>query len=245
MLSASAATAHSECGIRGVGVHCADALGGRDGTGDDPELLVSICEFGVRALERVFQDAERFFKNGFGNREVDVAVGGEVQRPREPGPAGSAALPRRTEGRILHAAEWPRTFGRLVRAAQRPAPWASEDGLDDGLENFFVAGAGLGSLDESGNRVTLLGRVPDVVALRWAGIGLLVGRQVCAVVYAGEIESGAATDLGGANLGVVAFDVTSVDAAAVDWPNVTVQVLDARETCSGVLAAFSEAPSEP
>jgi hypothetical protein len=125
-----------------------------------------------------------------------------------------------------------------------PPSWASEDGLDDGLENFFVAGAGLGSPDESGNRVTLLGRVPDVVALRWAGIGLLAGRQVCAVVYAGEIESGAATDLGGANLGVVAFDVTSVDAAAVDWPNVTVQVLDARETCSGVLAAFSEAPSE-
>jgi hypothetical protein len=124
-----------------------------------------------------------------------------------------------------------------------PPSWDSQEGLNDGLENFYVAGAGLGSPDDSGNRVSLLGSVPEVVALPSTGIGLLVGRRVCAVVYAGEIEAGATTDLGGANLGVVAFSVTSADAAGADWASVTVQILDARETCSGALGAFSEAPS--
>jgi hypothetical protein len=118
-------------------------------------------------------------------------------------------------------------------------------GTDEGLENFFVAGAGLGSPDESGNRVTLLGGVPDVVALRWSGLGLLVGRQVCAVVYGDEIEPGPTTNLGGANLGAVAFGVTSVDPAASEWPSVTVQVLDVREVCGGMLDPLVEAPSEP
>ena len=127
-----------------------------------------------------------------------------------------------------------------------PGAWASEPGSDDGLQNYFLAGPGLGSPDENGERATLLGGVPNVVPLRAAGLNLLVGRQVCAVIYDEDITVAPGTpstaDLSGVNLGAVAFQVTSVETAGTEWPNVTVQILDARDTCRGPLAAFFEAP---
>jgi hypothetical protein len=123
-----------------------------------------------------------------------------------------------------------------------PASWATEEGSSDGAENFFVAGPGLGSPDDNDDRVSLLGAVPDVVALGPAGVGYLVGRHVCAVVFSDEIEAGETTSLAGPNLGVVAFSVTSGDTGAMDRPSATVQILDARETCGATIAAFSEAP---
>ena len=49
-------------------------------------------------------------------------------------------------------------------------------------------------------------------------------------------------DLSGVSLGVVAFQVTTVDAAGGEWPAVTIQILNARDTCGGAVAAFAEAP---
>jgi hypothetical protein len=124
-----------------------------------------------------------------------------------------------------------------------PRSWATEDGSNDGPENFFVAGPGLGSPDDSGDRVSLLGAVPDVVALGASGASYLVGRPVCAVVYRDEIEPGDAISLAGPNLGVVAFRVTSGDTGLMDRPSASVQILDAREVCTGTLATLSEAPA--
>jgi hypothetical protein len=127
-----------------------------------------------------------------------------------------------------------------------PAAWASEVGSDDGLQNYFLAGPGLGSPDESGERTALLAGVANVVPLRAAGLNLLVGRQVCAVIYDEDIAVASGTpstaDLNGVNLGAVAFQVTSVEAAGTEWPNVSVRILDARETCKGTLVPFYEAP---
>jgi hypothetical protein len=122
--------------------------------------------------------------------------------------------------------------------------WATEDGAGDGLENFFLAGAGLGSPDENGNRAAFLESVPDVAPLRWTGLGMLAGRQVCAVVYSGEIAPGETTNLSGATLGVVAFNVTGSATAGADLPAITLEVLDARDICSGTLVPFAEAPLE-
>jgi len=127
-----------------------------------------------------------------------------------------------------------------------PASWASEPGSDDGLQNFLLAGAGLGSPDDAGSRTSLLGSVPNVVALHAAGLGQLVGRSVCAVVYDGDIivkpGTPSTTDLSGINLGVVAFQVTGVDTAGGDSPAVTIQIQNVRDTCGGIVDAFADAP---
>ena len=127
-----------------------------------------------------------------------------------------------------------------------PSSWASEPGADDGLQNYWLAGPGLGSPDNTDNRVTLLTSVPDVVPLRAAGLWTLTGRTVCAIVYGRDIVVSPGTParagLGGANLGVAAFTVTSVDAGTGEWPAVTIQILDARQTCGGALAPLAEAP---
>jgi hypothetical protein len=127
-----------------------------------------------------------------------------------------------------------------------PLSWSGEDGTDDGLENFFAAGAGLGSPDEAGERTSLLASVPGVVGVRGSGLYLLAGRRVCAVLYDGDVTASTdpevGTSLAGANLGAAAFEVTSVGVSADEWPAVTVQILDVHETCGGAIGAFSEAP---
>lgn len=126
-----------------------------------------------------------------------------------------------------------------------PAAWASEPGSDDGLQNFWLAGPGLGSPDDNGDRASLLTNVSGLVPLRAGGLNMLVGRQVCAVVFDGDVTIGgtpAVAQLNGPSLGVVAFEVTSVDPAGGDQPAVTIKILDVRETCGGLLAPLAEAP---
>jgi hypothetical protein len=125
-----------------------------------------------------------------------------------------------------------------------PASWASDVGLADGLDNFFVAGPGLGSPDAAGSRTTRLTAVTDVAALSASDLYALVGRRVCAVAYAGEITPGATTDLSGATLGTAAFAVTSVTDTGTGWPSLTVTVLDVREVCAGALVTTSVAGSQ-
>ena len=83
-----------------------------------------------------------------------------------------------------------------------PASWSTQEGANDGLENFALAGPGLGSPDDNGNRESLLENVPGVVPVRADGLALLVGRTVCAVVYANDIAlSSGSANLTGPNLG--------------------------------------------
>ena len=126
-----------------------------------------------------------------------------------------------------------------------PASWASEPGTDDGLQNYWLAGSGLGSPDENGDRTSLLASVTGVAPLRAAGLATLVGRQVCAVVHDGDVAvagTPSAAALNGANLGVFAFEVTGVDTAGGDWPAVTIKILNVKATCG---EAFAVAPDLP
>jgi hypothetical protein len=125
-----------------------------------------------------------------------------------------------------------------------PASWATADGANDGLQNFALAGPGLGSPDDNGDRESLLDNVPDVTALRADGLALLVGRTVCAVVYSGDVAAGASASLRGPTLGRIAFSVISLlptDDPA--HPNVQVQIAEGHEVCAGQLAPFAEAPA--
>ena len=126
-----------------------------------------------------------------------------------------------------------------------PSSWESEPGAGDGLENFWLAGPGLGSPDEDGSRTSLLDDVADVVPLRGSGVGALMGRTVCAIVYDHDVAVAAGTpahaNLSGSNLGVAAFEVVNVEASG-EWPSVTIKILSAKETCSGSLTPFAEAP---
>jgi hypothetical protein len=122
--------------------------------------------------------------------------------------------------------------------------WASEEGANDGLENFALAGAGLGSPDDTGNRTALLNDVSGIAPLDATGLGLLTGRKICGVVYLEKIaiaENGTAS-LAGANLGLVAFRVTGVEPATSAFGAANVEILDVHETCNGALVAMADAP---
>jgi hypothetical protein len=123
-----------------------------------------------------------------------------------------------------------------------PAAWTTADGVD-GLSNFALAGPGLGSPDDNGERESLLASVPDVVPVQAGDVALLVGRMVCAVVYSGDlaIAPGTLTNLQGPTLGRIAFTVVSL--APTDdpaHPSVQVQVAEGHEVCSGRLAPYPD-----
>jgi hypothetical protein len=123
--------------------------------------------------------------------------------------------------------------------------WTSEPGADDGLQNFVLAGPGLGSPDAHGERESLLDAVPNVTPLRADGLRLLIGRQVCAVVYDNDLQAAPGSSqmsLKGVNLGIIAFQVSGLADDSLTWPKVNVQILNAREVCSGQLELFSQAP---
>ena len=125
-----------------------------------------------------------------------------------------------------------------------PTGWATEENTD-GLQNFVSAGPGLGSPDAAGNRSSLLESVRGVAPLQTAGLEMLTGRSVCAVVYANEIPR--ATDgvsLSGSTLGTVAFSVLSVNRGDDQVPTfVDINILDARQVCGGALVPMFDAPS--
>lgn len=124
-----------------------------------------------------------------------------------------------------------------------PQHWASGPGAGDGLENFLLAGPGLGSPDPTGYRESFLVAVPDVVAIRATRALQLAGRAVCAVVYDSDLrlEAGMTSmSLQGDNLGVVAFRVLNVMDANAQWPAVIVEILDFRETCSDGVVGLAE-----
>jgi hypothetical protein len=127
-----------------------------------------------------------------------------------------------------------------------PAIWSTTPGAGDGLQNFALAGPGLGSPDDEGDRESLLDVVSSVTPIHTAAFQMLVGRMACAVVYADNVTVSAGTaSLKGSTLGRIAFKIVSVlptdDPAR---PNVQVEIAEGHEVCAGDLAAFSEAPDE-
>jgi hypothetical protein len=81
MISASTATAHSRKRLSDGSASTALMLSvGVTVRAMTPELFVGLSEFGVRVVKLVFQDARRFFKDGFGNREADLTVGRQVKK---------------------------------------------------------------------------------------------------------------------------------------------------------------------
>ena len=84
-------------------------------------------------------------------------------------------------------------------------------GLERRVENFVLAGPGVGSPDENGDRESLLQAVPNVVPVRADGLALLVGRTVVRVIYANDVvTNNGSANLSGPTLGRVAFKVVSV-----------------------------------
>jgi uncharacterized repeat protein (TIGR01451 family) len=128
-----------------------------------------------------------------------------------------------------------------------PASWVAAGPTSDGVQNFLTPGPGLGAPPDP---ESLLDKIPDVTPLRATGLELLEGRQVCAVVYDSDISinyNPLDGSLKGANLGIVAFEVISVDqfigGSSGSLPTVTLKILDADEVCAGPLTLFTEAPA--
>ena len=65
-----------------------------------------------------------------------------------------------------------------------PDSWVPLGPTDNGLKNFLMAGPGLSTGDDP---EALLDKIPGVTPLRATGLKLLEGREVCAVVYKGDI----------------------------------------------------------
>jgi hypothetical protein len=130
-----------------------------------------------------------------------------------------------------------------------PASWATQVGAADGLENYLLAGPGLGSPDDNDDRQSLLNNIPNVTPVRAAGLNLLVGRKVCAVVYRDDVVVTAGSprtaSLNGPNLGRIAFKVLALlPTDNASFPNVQVEVLDRREACGESTVLFASAPNE-
>ena len=135
-----------------------------------------------------------------------------------------------------------------------PEAWRTAGPSPDGLQNYLLAGPGLGSPDANGDRESLLDKIPSITPLRATGLKLLEGKPVCAVVYDSDLsinfydENGNRTDgsLKGANLGIVAFKVKSVtarsDGSSSSLPEVRVEILNPGEVCKGPLVLFKDAP---
>lgn len=141
-----------------------------------------------------------------------------------------------------------------------PSSWVAAGGLQPGFVGNPAAqpgdapphgvGPGLGAAHSTGDRESLLDRVPDVTPLRGTAIEMLRGREVCALVYDSEISinySPLTGNLKGATLGLVAFRVMGNSqipgASPSTLPKVEVTILDAAQVCAMPLSLFMEAPT--
>ncbi|MDD4776881.1 MAG: hypothetical protein PHV53_01200 [Fermentimonas sp.] len=126
-----------------------------------------------------------------------------------------------------------------------PRSWSDAGPGFEGSFNYFMAGPGLGY---NGSE-DLLDKVPGVVPLRAAGLAMLIGKTVYAVVYDSDISinySPLNANLKGENLGVVAFTVLDVverrDASSSSLPVAIIRIEDASLVSTYPLMLFSNAP---
>jgi len=130
-----------------------------------------------------------------------------------------------------------------------PEAWAAAGPTTSGLRNYVgdPVGPGLGT---GRKRESLLDKIPGVTPLRAAGLSLLEGRTVCAVVYDNDVSVNydpLTGSLKGATLGRIAFRVGSVvplvHLSSSSLPGVTIEILDADSVCGGPLGLFTDAPA--
>lgn len=130
-----------------------------------------------------------------------------------------------------------------------PSSWISAGPTDNGARNYLAPGPGLGAALPDDGREVLLDEIPNVTPLRAAGLSMLIGETVLAVVYDSDISinySPLEGNLQGANLGLVAFDVLEVrertDGSTSSLPRVTIRIRDVAEVSGLDLMLFSNAP---
>lgn len=128
-----------------------------------------------------------------------------------------------------------------------PDSWALAGPTADGLQNFVLAGPGLGS---GANPEILLDKIPNVTPLRATGLAMLEGQTVCAIVYDGDVGINYGPlegNLQGANLGIVAFKVISVTQllgqSSGSLPQVAIEIVDPTVAFAGTLTLFTNAPT--
>jgi hypothetical protein len=130
-----------------------------------------------------------------------------------------------------------------------PSTWITAGPTANGSQNYFVPGPGLGAPDPDDNREIRLDDIPGVTPLRANGLSMLTGKTVYAVVYDGDISinySPLRGNLQGANLGIVAFEILSVEARTNgsdgDLPRITVRVKSTGDVAALQLSLFANAP---
>lgn len=126
-----------------------------------------------------------------------------------------------------------------------PRSWSQTGPGFEGSFNYLFAGQGLG---HDGNE-DLLDKVPGVVPLRAAGLAMLIGKTIYAVVYDGDISinySPLNANLKGENLGIVALTVLDVverkNGSSSSLPAVIVRIEDANLVSTYPLLMFSNVP---
>lgn len=124
--------------------------------------------------------------------------------------------------------------------------WKNAGPATTGAENFIIAGPGLGSGNDP---EALLDKIPDVTPLRGAGLKMLVGKTIYAVVYDSDISMNynpINVSLKGATLGTVAFKVLSIaertNGSDAALPVMTIEVLDTDAVLEKGLFLFSNPP---
>lgn len=133
-----------------------------------------------------------------------------------------------------------------------PDRWEDAGPSDEGLENFLgvnnILGEGLGVGEEPEK---LLDNITNVIPLEVSELEILEGQNVCALVYDSDISIDYETNtanLMGATLGIVAFQVVSVEELAEisssELPLATISILNAEDVCSGPLALLETGGNE-
>jgi len=130
-----------------------------------------------------------------------------------------------------------------------PAEWDAAGPTGDGLQNYVLAGPGLGTPDADGDREALLDKIPDVTPLRATGLKMLEGQTICAVVYDSDVSINYDPldgSLKGDNLGIVAFEVLNVEQlfgySSSSLPKVEIKILNADTVFGGEMTLFTDAP---
>jgi hypothetical protein len=128
-----------------------------------------------------------------------------------------------------------------------PASWKIAGPTANGARNFLQAGPGLGS--GINNTEVLLDKIPGITPLRATGLTMLTGNTILAVVYDADAAinyNPLNTSLMGATLGLVAFEVISVqkrtDGSNSSLPSITVRIVTVESASALPLRLFSNPP---